>query len=141
MSDFKKHFDNVPNPLKIVLYAVLGVIGFAAMGFVFGLLIQYLWNALMPDIFGLVQISFWQAVGLFVLARFFFGMFHNGHKGEPGRHYHKRRHTRCEDDDAMKDDWKSWKHYDEWWSSEGKQAFRSYVERTKSGAADDSAGD
>jgi hypothetical protein len=32
-----------------------------------------LWNALLPNIFGLPVISFWQALGLCLLARFLFG--------------------------------------------------------------------
>lgn len=32
-----------------------------------------LWNALMPDLFGLASIGYWQAAGLMVLARLLFG--------------------------------------------------------------------
>jgi hypothetical protein len=34
-----------------------------------------LWNSLMPAIFSLPAVSFWQALGLLVLSRLFFGSF------------------------------------------------------------------
>jgi hypothetical protein len=36
---------------------------------------MFLWNALLPDVFGLPVINYWQATGLFVLARILFGGF------------------------------------------------------------------
>ena len=41
----------------------------------FSTVVMLLWNWLMPVIFGLATISFWQALGLFTLARIFFGSF------------------------------------------------------------------
>ncbi len=43
-------------------------------------LVQCLWNWLLPDIFGLKEISYWQAFGLFILAKLLFG----GKPGKPG---------------------------------------------------------
>ncbi len=40
---------------------------------VFGTAIKLLWNWLIPSIFGLSVISFWQAIGLFLLTRILFG--------------------------------------------------------------------
>jgi len=58
----KIRFAGVP----LVLF---GIVAVAAMSLVvFGL-----WNALMPAIFGLTAISFWQAAGLLVLSRLLFG--------------------------------------------------------------------
>ena len=48
--------------------------GIAFMG-VGGLVITGLWNALMPEIFGLPTIGFWQALGLFLLSRLLIGGF------------------------------------------------------------------
>ncbi|WP_312790301.1 hypothetical protein [Sphingobacterium sp.] len=36
-------------------------------------LLQYLWNTLIVDIFNLKAITYWQALGLFVLSRILFG--------------------------------------------------------------------
>lgn len=49
----------------------------------FGWLIESLWNWLLPPIFGLHTISFWQALGLFLLSRILFG----GWGGDRGHHH------------------------------------------------------
>lgn len=65
--------------LKIILLAIVAVA-------VFGFVTTHLWNWLMPGLFGLKMIGFWQAVGLVVLGRILFGGFH----GRPGRGGHWR---------------------------------------------------
>ena len=40
-----------------------------------GLALWLLWNALLPAIFALPAISYWQALGLFLLSRVLFGRF------------------------------------------------------------------
>lgn len=42
-----------------------------------------LWNWLMPMIFGLPTLTFWQAAGLLLLSKILFGL---GRGGGPGRH-------------------------------------------------------
>jgi len=51
------------------------VLGFLAMVAVFSLVVMLLWNWIVPGVFGLQLISFWQALGLLVLSRLFFGGF------------------------------------------------------------------
>jgi len=52
---------------------------FVLFGIVFvgvaGLVTFWLWNLVMPPVFGLHAISFWQALGLLVLSRILFGRF------------------------------------------------------------------
>ena len=50
------------NNFVIGLLTVLGVLGIVAL--ILGLPLMLLWNWLMPEIFGLTEITFWQAVGL-----------------------------------------------------------------------------
>ena len=57
---------------------------------VFGWLVATLWNWLMPPLFGLGAITFWQALGLFVLGRVLFG----GFRGFGGHHRRHRHHMR-----------------------------------------------
>ena len=53
----------------------------------FGFVVMALWNALLPVIFNLPKISFWQAIGLLLLIRILFGGF--GHRGwYAHRHFH-----------------------------------------------------
>ena len=60
-----------------VMMGLAAVAGFSAIT-------MLLWNWLMPDIFGLATIGFWQALGLLALARILFGGF--GHRGMMGMH-------------------------------------------------------
>lgn len=58
------------------------IIGFILMAiFGIGFVVMWLWNALLPDIFGLKTITYWQAIGLLILSKIFFGGF-----GFRGRH-------------------------------------------------------
>lgn len=63
---------------------------------VFALLVwatMLLWNALLPAIFGIVTITYWQALGLVILGRLLFGGFGKGGGGGMhhfGRHHHGR---------------------------------------------------
>ncbi len=50
--------------------AILGILLFLAIG---GEVVRLLWNSLLPPLFGLPRISFWQALGLLALCRILFG--------------------------------------------------------------------
>ena len=54
-----------------LMFLLFGAVFIVVLGFV----ILGLWNYLMPVIFGLPKIGYWQAVGLFVLSRILFGRF------------------------------------------------------------------
>jgi len=54
--------------LRFVAFGVLGI-GVA------GAVTMALWNSLMPAMFSLPVVSFWQALGLLLLSRLFFGSF------------------------------------------------------------------
>ena len=51
-----------------IAQAATGILAMIALGLLTGLFVQLLWNALVPEIFGLPRISFWQAWGLIVLS-------------------------------------------------------------------------
>jgi hypothetical protein len=56
---------------KLVLFAV-AVALIVVYSFVIGIFVMLLWNWLMPMIFGLTAINFWQAFGLTMLCGFLF---------------------------------------------------------------------
>jgi hypothetical protein len=64
----------------------IGVLILLAAG-LFSLLVMWLWNHLMPAVFGLHTITYWQALGLLVLSKILLG----GHHGRPGFAMHWRR--------------------------------------------------
>jgi hypothetical protein len=59
---------------KRIVFRVAGVLLFALIFIAgFGMAVQQLWNALMPSIFSLPPLGFWQAVGLLALCWILFG--------------------------------------------------------------------
>jgi hypothetical protein len=69
-------------------------VGFLALAAGLGAIVMLLWNWLMRDIFGLITINFWQALGLLALAKILFGGFggrgFHGHGMMHGHHNHIR---------------------------------------------------
>ena len=67
------------NALFIIPMVIGGIIIMLLLAFIFGFFVMWLWNWLMPDIFNLSEISYWQAWGLVLLAHIFFksGLHHN----------------------------------------------------------------
>lgn len=131
---------------------VLKVIGFVILGFAvvlgIGFAVKFLWNSLMPDLFGLKEITYWQGVGLLVLSKIFFGGFGNTSsknsdskssevRGTIGQAIHEEmqqefykeydkkyseEHSTSENDDQEK-------LYEKWWAKEGETKFLEYLGR------------
>lgn len=55
-------------------------------------IVMLLWNWLMPNIFGLITINYWQALGIFILARILFDGFGVGKKMNHKMH-HRGKHN------------------------------------------------
>jgi len=59
--------------MKQIIHDVLLVVGVLMVAVIlFGAPLMLLWNGLMPTIFGLPEITFWQACGLQLLATILF---------------------------------------------------------------------
>ena len=59
--------------LFTALFALLGgLIALTIGALIRGVIVYFLWNALMPELFGLTLLSIWQAIGLTWLSAFFF---------------------------------------------------------------------
>jgi hypothetical protein len=111
---------------------VMGVVGAALFALVFGWLVMILWNWLMPVIFHLGLITYWQAFGIVILSKLIFGagtgVRHGGPRGGPwkgnpwGGNPWRGQHGSARD---------NWRYYREFWDGEGRQAFDQYLERRK----------
>lgn len=75
---------------KGIKIALMGIMAMALFGFV----VMGLWNWLMPAIFGLRTVGYWQALGLVVLSKILFGSFHSHGNGRP--HWGRRMQARWE---------------------------------------------
>ena len=82
---------------------VLKVVAIVIVAFtVFGFVTTHLWNYLMPGLFGLRTLTFWQAVGLIVLGRLLFGGFGPRFGGGPWRRHMKERWEQMTPEDREK---------------------------------------
>lgn len=108
-----------PTPVKIIVAIVVAII---AVG-VLSVLVTFLWNRVMVDIFSLPEITYRQALALFILARVLFGVRpfqkHPVYSPLPS-------HAHFFTD---KLDGKEEELYEEYWKEEGRKSFEDYIER------------
>ena len=107
---------------RLIMLGIGGVAFAALFALILGIVVQWLWNWLMPDIFGLKQISYWEAFGLLFLARLLFGGF--GHHHRPHR---PGRSKSCHDRDHS-DHWKKYGHF---WQEKGDAAADDLIGRAQ----------
>ena len=116
--------------MKIIGFVLLGLVVVVALAAVFGFAVQWLWNTLMPEVFNLPEVSYWQAVGLVVLAQIFFGN-HSSYGGNSRSGRGKgEKHVQISDDGQHHD-------YDSlgtFWKEYGREAFNEWLNRDKAAA-------
>ena len=88
------HFKTTRGIFAIAANVISGILLAAGMALLFGFVVLWLWNWLMPDIFGLGKITFWQAWGLVVLAHILFKSFphpkHPAHDDRWKKHFKEK---------------------------------------------------
>ncbi len=133
------HGNPIAKVFKVTGLVILGIVGAAALAIIFGLVIQWLWNTLMPDIFGLPEVSYWQAVGLVVLSHILFGGHNHNHNSsdKPRRKKIKGRaelsgqtltfdNERPESEEGYHKEWDSFRGF---WNDYGREAFESWLNK------------
>jgi uncharacterized membrane protein len=125
MKNYFKHNLRSKNPAVIVgtilFIAILAVIFITLFGYV----LMYLWNWLMPLIFGLPLITFWQALGLCLLSKILFG----GFGGDKSSKKDDKCRSKSSNKKSSNSDFSKWKHYDSFWQEEGEEAYANYINR------------
>jgi hypothetical protein len=66
-------WNRLSKPAKLLIIAPLAILGMALFILISGTIVMLLWNALLPSLFSLPVISFWQALGILLLCRILFG--------------------------------------------------------------------
>jgi uncharacterized membrane protein YraQ (UPF0718 family) len=97
----------------IVIHVLAGIVMAGIFGLIFGYFVMLLWNHLMPEIFGLREITFWQGSGLVIMCRLLFGTCSYGKYGEHAHPYHNE---------------KKRNEHQNWWDNEGKEELKKYIE-------------
>ncbi len=138
---------------RVVFWVIIGLFFAVVFAVVFGIVVKLLWGVTLTPIFGLPEITYWQAVGIVILARLIFGGFGHRSKDKSDKRWNqgwdrwgksddvppmfKRMHDRFHgidseeaDDDADIPE-KDLEHYNDFWEKEGKQAFEDYISRQK----------
>jgi len=85
---------SIRSPFAWISLVIGGVILAALLAFLFGLIVMALWNWLMPGIFGIRAISYWEAWGLVLLAHILF---------KAGRWDHRSSHRERPRDEEWKE--------------------------------------
>lgn len=85
------------------------ILFFVVMVFLIGAFVMLLWNALMPALFALHTITYWQSIGLIILVRMLVGT-------HAPRHPFARLGGRP-----------AWREYEVWWRQSGRQAYEEFT--------------
>ena len=112
---------------KVVAMVILAIIVFLLANY----LLMRLWNWLMPDLFGVGTVTYWQALGIFIIAKLLFGFGGGGGGKSKGGSSHKKKTKSSNKCTPWRRDFDEWKHYDQFWKEEGEEAFKAYVEKIK----------
>lgn len=114
------------NPIVIVGIVLFGIVAISGLAILFGYIIMSLWNWLMPELFDLPMITYWQAVGLFLLAKILFGFGGGSNSGSSNKSKHKGS-GKCRNSNKNRD-FSKWAHYDKFWEEKGEMAYQEYVQ-------------
>jgi hypothetical protein len=120
---------------KVSGMVFIGIVTAIAFAFVFGYVVELLWNWLMPEIFGLKTITYWQGFGIVILCKIIFGGFGQFHKHHHGRHFDEHhRPWRKFKQYKRNGCWShsEWSYFEKFWDEEGKTAFENYIKRMES---------
>lgn len=123
MSNYFKHKMRGKSLGEIIGMIIFGTIFITGLAILFGFIIMWLWNWLMPMIFGLTILTFWEAVGVFILFKILLG----GCGGFGGK---DKKTSKCNHE--SKGEFSKWKHYDNFWREEGNEAYEAYLNRITS---------
>ena len=112
------------SPALIAGMIVLAIIGITALAILFGFIIMWLWDWLMPELFDLPSLTYWQAIGLFILSKILLGGMGGG-----GSSKNKKSSDSCDSGKKKKKgDFSKWEHYDNFWKEKGENEYAAYVE-------------
>jgi len=87
------------------------IIFFVAIASLVTLIVMTLWNLILPEVLGVKEINFWQALGILLLSKILFGGFHGGwsqKKQQWKQHmFQKWQHMTPEEREKFKQEWKN----------------------------------
>lgn len=121
---------------KMAFYILLGILAGTALFILFGFAVQFLWNQTIADMFGLTAISFWQALGVFILAKLLFGFGISGSGSNSGGKTRQRRKDGDDEPPSRNND-----EFRRFWRDTGREAFEEYRARREGNGTSPSGSD
>ena len=121
---------------QFMFWAVIGIGAAVLIGLLLGTFLQFLWNATITVMFETIPITFWQAIGIFILAKLLFGFgtssSSSSSKGKKrSKRFGRRRKGDAEDSsDAAEGDDFEVEDFRDYWQREGKAAYDAYRDGT-----------
>ncbi|SMC44023.1 hypothetical protein [Moheibacter sediminis] len=73
-------------------------------------IVMWLWNSILPEVVGVKEITYWQAMGILVLSKILFGGFHGFKKNKDlkrDQFFSKIRNMSPEEREKFKENWKN----------------------------------
>jgi hypothetical protein len=128
--------------LRIVAIVIAGVLFAVLFALLFGWLVMLLWNWLMPSIFGLKAITYWEAFGITVLSKILLGGISCGSHGHHAHDKHgghwRRWITGEEHGSHGRFTREDYGHYRDFWREHGAAAFEEYLRKLRQGEREQS---
>ena len=87
----------------MILFVLMGVAALTAV-------LMLLWNAILPEVIGVKEVTYWQALGILAISKILFGGFGRGSmKHKKRRAKFKQKFMNMSDDEkaSFKSEWKS----------------------------------
>lgn len=84
-----------PRVKRLIFIAPIAFLATLLFAFLGGELVLYLWNWLLPPLFGWRALTFWQALGMLVLCRILFGGFGGHRSARPNWRRRMRERWEC----------------------------------------------
>lgn len=120
---------------KITGWVVSGMALACLLALIFGFLVRWLWGVTLTPLFHIPQPTYWQAVGLVILAKLLFGGIGHHHKDSEHSFRHKKWHRHFDGNmgasrgffDPKASDIRDGRSYQEFWDKEGRQAFEDFL--------------
>ncbi len=91
--------------MKKIWIALIAPPAIVLFVWLFGELVMHLWNWLLPSLFGFHAITFWQALGLLLLSRIFFGSWGSGHGNRKARRRERWEKLSPEEREKLRQRW------------------------------------
>ncbi len=140
MSKSEEKFMTPDGAMKVLKIIGMVLLGIAAL-FAFGFVVQLLWNWLMPRIFDLPAVTYWEGLGILALSSILFGRLGGSSSSDDKKKEKKATPIR---DEIRREFAKEFEKeygkkaeneanaeceqtYEKWWEAEGKDSFEKYA--------------